>query len=103
MKKQNIFEEISLSFPIAVRAALLFATSVARTGLPPIACGEVERKANEPGDNAQDYDTCCIHQKIKLAASAHIHAMTHCSITTMKAHLEPSSRRMEAIAATQGV
>ena len=103
MKKQNFFKEISLSFPITVRTALLFAASVARTGLSPLARSEVEGKANEAGDNAKDYDTCCIHQNIKLAASAQIHAMTHCSITTMKAHLEPSSRRMEAMAATQGV
>lgn len=34
---------------------------------------------------------------------AHIHAMIHCPITMPKAHLLPSSRLTEAIAATHGV
>ena len=40
---------------------------------------------------------------ISRTASAAIQATAHCHSTTPAAHLGPSSRRMEAMAATQGV
>ena len=40
---------------------------------------------------------------ISLTMRAAIHAMPHCHSTTEIAHLEPNSRLMEAMAATQGV
>ncbi len=40
---------------------------------------------------------------IRYAASEAAHATAHCHTTTAKAHFLPSSRLIEAIAATQGV
>ena len=41
--------------------------------------------------------------QMKCAINAMIHATTHCQKTTPTAHLDPSSRLIDAIAATQGV
>ena len=40
---------------------------------------------------------------IRCAIKANTHATTHCHTTTPSDHLTPSSRRIAAIAATQGV
>lgn len=47
--------------------------------------------------------TILISKPTILVRNAQIQAMTHCPITMLVAHLPPSSRLMEAIAAIQGV
>ena len=61
-----------------------------------------EKENYEYIGSIHDYMTPNTRQS-SLITRAVIHAIRHCQITTPTAHLPPNSRRIEAIAATQGV
>ena len=68
-----------------------------------------DRKDRGQQNKGQNQNTRKVHPIIPMASpsprtkSAQTHAITHCPTTTPTAHFPPSSRRMEAMAATQGV
>ena len=83
-----------------------FAAAAAASALPYRYRG---RPADQQNEQHRQDDVRCAHNPppvsspIRCRSSAAIHAMPHCAATTNAAHFLPSSRRIAAIAATQGV
>lgn len=92
-----------MTFPAAVRATPLLGAVAAGAGAPAFAERKVERQRHERRDYREDYYACSIHRNSRYAARAQTQATAHWKNTTIKAHFDPSSRRMDAMAATQGV
>lgn len=92
-----------MAIPSAVRTAVLLRAAAAGASAPFLAQCSAQRKDDESDDD-NDYDYAYgVHANIRYAAKAQTQAMAHWRNTTNSAHLPPSSRLIDAMAATQGV
>lgn len=87
----------------ATRTDAIVATPTLAAGVTIIASKGADSPPDGKSNQEKKKEVEHRNQRIKVTTKAASQASRHWSTTTKVAHLPPSSRRMEAIAATQGV